>query len=160
MDSLQHFADIYSKPRSFAVDAAAADAGDDADGNGDGNEAAEAVGTQEAEEGGAARAEDDEAAAEADVQPSQGDNDVSDNAVQDQQSPNLSRFPVNYPGEAASSPSVPSDDYYVQRQPLPKFNPFGLLSQGIGGQATLGSLPSFGSYPSASPGARHSSYYL
>lgn len=178
MDSLQHFADIYSKPRSFVVDAAAADAGDgssgdadaDGNGNGNGNEAAEVAGAEEAaadeEEGGGGEAQAEAVAgedgagaaeAEADTQPSQDDNDV-----QFQQNPNLNRFLVNYPGEGPpSSPPVQSDDYYVQRQPLAKFNPFGLsLSQGIGGQPTLGSISSFGSYPSASPGAQHSSYYL
>lgn len=149
------------------VDAAAADAEDgneDADENGNGNEAEEEVGV----EAGGAQAEADAAAgqdaaapeAEADANPSQSDNDVGNEAVEDQQNPNLNRFLVNYPGESPSSSPVQHDDYYVQPQRLAKLNPFGLVGPGIGGQPSLGSISSFGSYPSASPGAQHSSYYL
>lgn len=151
------------------VDAAAADAEDgneDADENGNGNEAEEEVGV----EAGGAQAEADaaagqdaaapEAEAEADANPSQSDNDVGNEAVEDQQNPNLNRFLVNYPGESPSSSPVQHDDYYVQPQRLAKLNPFGLVGPGIGGQPSLGSISSFGSYPSASPGAQHSSYYL
>lgn len=147
------------------VDAAAADAGDgngDTDENGNGNEAEEEVG---AEEGGAqaeadADAVPDGAAPEADANPSQSDNDVGDEAIPDQQNPNLNRFLVNYPGEGPSSSPVQHDEYYVQRQRLPKLNPFGLVGPGIGGQQSLGAISSFSSYPSASPGAQHSSYYI
>lgn len=145
------------------VDAAAADAGDgngDAVENGNGNEAEEEIG---AEEGGAQAEADvgpDGAAPEADANPSQSDNDVGDEAIPDQPNPNLNRFIVNYPGEGPSSSSVQHDDYYVQRQRLAKLNPFGLVGPGIGGQQNLGAISSFGSYPSAPPGAQHSSYYI